>query len=152
MKAPVTVAERRRAIRAAKGEPTAGPGLKKATIDLTKPNARDLLKALYPCPTSDTMLDATPELEAAALDYVEQRDLEKVAKTKKEIAGNVLCNAIKTAKGVVGEGWKAVWGMSKGNVDWAQLAKDQGISDATIAKYRKPESRGLDVDEVAEET
>jgi hypothetical protein len=140
-------------IREAKGETFAAPRAKKLTIDLTKPGARDALRVLYPCPTSDTMIDARmqPEIEDAALEYIAQRDIEKIAKLKKEVAGNVLCNAIKTAKGITGDGWKAVWDMSNGNVDWARLAKDKGITDAEIANYRKPPSRGLDVDEVAEE-
>jgi hypothetical protein len=146
---PPTVADRRRAIRDASGD---GPGVKKVVeIDLTKPGARKALTALYPRPESETIIDATPELERAAYDYVAQRDLAKIAAEKKEVAGNVLCNAIAKNKGVRGKGWKAEWDMSKGNVDWAQLAKDQGISDATIAKYRKPDSRGLDVTEVADE-
>jgi hypothetical protein len=146
---PSTVAGRRRAIRG--DGPASGPGVKKVTIDLTKPGARDALKALYPRPTSETMLAATPELEAAALEYVKQRDLESLAKKAKEVAGNHLCAAIATNTGIVGEGWKATWDMSNGNVDWSALAKAEGISDETIAKYRKPQSRGLDVKEVAEE-
>ncbi len=148
-----TVAERRRSIRGSKVE-TVEPRAKKFTIDLTKPGARDALRALFPCPLVATMLDgrAQPEVEAAALEYIAQRDLEKVAKTKKEIAGNVLCNAIKSATGITGDGWKATWDMSKGNVDWAGLAKEKGITDAEIADYRKPATRGLDVSEVADES
>lgn len=41
--------------------------------------------------------------------------------------------------------------MSKGNVDWTQLAKDLSITDETIAKYRRTETRGLTVREVADE-
>lgn len=149
---PATVAERRRAIRAAKGEPVSGPGLKKVEIDLTKPNARKALIGLYPRPRGEDFRDATPETEAAALQYIEARDAAALASEKKEIAGNILCNAIRDSKGVRGEGWKATWDMSKGNVDWAQLAKDLSISDEVIAKYRKPESRGLDVRELAEES
>lgn len=146
---PQTVADRRRAIREANGE---GPGLKKVVeIDLTKPGARKALTALYPRPESETNIDATPELERAALDYVAQRDLAKIAADKKEVAGNVLCNAIAKNKGIVGKGWKAQWDMSNGNVDWAALAKAEGISDETIAKYRKAEFRSLDVKEVADE-
>ncbi len=151
VKAPQTVAERRRALRDAKGGAKSGPGLKKVEIDLTKANARDALKALYPRPTSDAMLTATPELEEVALEYVEQRDLEKLAKEKKEVAGNFLCNAIRRATGVAGDGWKATWDMSNGTVDWAALVKAEKISDETIAKYRKPQTRGLDVKETAEE-
>lgn len=150
-KKPTTVAERRKAIRAAKGELASGPGLKKVEIDLTKPSARKALTALYPRPTNDVFLDATPELEAAALTYIEQRDAAKIASDKKEVGGNVLCNAIGSNLGIAGNGWKATWDMSKGNVDWAQLAKDLNISDEVIAKYRKAESRGLDVRELAEE-
>ena len=145
---PTTVAGRRRALR---GEPASGPGVKKVTIDLTKAGARDALKALYPRPTSATMLDSTPAIEAAALEYVKQRDLESLSKKAKEVAGNHLCAAIGSNTGIVGEGWKATWDMSNGNVDWSALAKAEGISDETIAKYRKPQSRGLDVKEVAEE-
>ena len=149
-KAPATVAERRRAIRAAK-EPSSGPGVKKVEIDLSKPEARKALTALFPRPTSEAILEASSEIEAAAVAYVEQRDLAKIASDKKESAGNVLCNAIGRHTGIRGDGWKATWDMSKGNVDWTALAKAEGISDETIAKYRKPESRGLDVKEVAEE-
>lgn len=147
---PTTVAERRRALRAAK-EPRSGPGVKKVEIDLTKRGARDALRALYPRPLTDTVLDATPELEAAALQYIEARDVAKIATEKKEIAGNVLCNAIGKNLGIRGDGWTATWDMSKGNVDWTTLAKDHNIPDEVIAKYRKHETRGLDVDEVAEE-
>lgn len=150
VRAPTTVAERRRAIRDAKE--TSGPGLKKVEIDLTKPNARKALVGLYPRPSSDTYIDATPETEAAALQYIEQRDAATRSSEKKEIAGNMLCNAIGVATGIRGNGWKATWDMSKGNVDWAQLAKDLNISAEVIEKYRKPEFRGLDVRELAEET
>lgn len=149
---PASVAERRRAIRDAKGEgASSGPGVKKVEIDLTKPGARKALTALYPRPTSDMYIDATPETEAAALQYVDLRDDAKVLTDKKEVAGNILCNAIRSAKGIRGNGWKAEWSMSKGSVDWTQLAKDLAIPDGVIEKYRKPESRGLDVREVAEE-
>lgn len=149
-KAPATVAERRRAIRDANGE---GPSVKKVVeIDLTKANARDQLRALYPRPTSETILEATPALEAAAFEYVKQRDAESLAKKAKEVAGNRLCAAIGHNLGVAGVGWKANWDMSNGNVDWAALVKAEGISDETIARHRKPESRGLDVKEVADET
>jgi hypothetical protein len=97
------------------------------------------------------MLPSTPELEAAAFQYIEARDAAKLASERKEAAGNVLCNAIARAQGITGEGWKAVWGMSKGNVDWAELAKAEGLSDETITKHRKPETRSLDVRETAEE-
>ncbi len=147
---PTTVAERRQAIRAAK-EPASGPGVKKVLIDLSKPTARKMLTALHPRPTSETYLDATPELEEAALVYIEQRDAETLSKGKKEIAGNHLCNAIGDAKGVVGKGWKATWGLSAGNIDWAKVCEDFKIPEATLEKYRKPESRGLDVRELAEE-
>lgn len=150
-KKPMTVAERRRAIRAAKGEPVSGPGVKKAEIDLTKPSARKALTALYPRPENETLIASTPELERAALDYIEARDAATLATERKEVAGNVLCNAIAKNLGVAGDGWKAVWDMSKGNVDWTQLAKDLAIPDETIAKYRKPESRGLTVRELADE-
>lgn len=148
-KAPATVAERRKAIRAAKGE-AIGPGLKKAEIDLTKPAARKMLAALYPRPTSEAYLDATPETEAAALAYIEQRDAESVAKNKKEVAGNVLCNVIGEAKGIRGVGWKATWDMSMGNVDWEKVCADFNITVAVLEKYRKADSRGLDVRELAE--
>ena len=147
--APTTVAERRRQLRAAKAD--AGPGLAKVEVDLTKPEARKTLTSLYPRPTSDAMLDATAEIEAAALEYIAQRDIAKVANAKKDIAGNVLCNAIGRAKGICGDGWKATWDMSKGNVDWTALASKLSIPDSVIAEHRKPESRGLDVKEVAEE-
>lgn len=147
---PTTVAERRRSIRAA-NDPASGPGVKKVEIDLTKPNARKALSALYPRPTSDTYLDATPETEAAALAYIEQRDVESVSKGKKELAGHVLCNAIGPAKGIVGKGWKATWGMSKGNVDWEKVCEAFNIPEDVLERYRKPESRGLDVRELAEE-
>lgn len=146
---PATVAERRKAIRGAK-EPTSGTS--KVEIDLTKPGARKALTALHPQPINETMIDATPSLETAALQYIEARDAATLATEKKETAGNVLCNAIGKNLGVVGEGWKAEWGMSKGNVDWTQLAKDLNISDEVIAKYRKPETRGLTVRELAEES
>lgn len=148
---PSTVAERRRAIRAAK-EPASGPGVRRAAmIDLTKPAARKILVGIHPRPENEVYVDATPELERAALQYIEQRDVEKISKEKKEVAGNVLCNAIGKNLGLRGDGWKATWGMSKGNVDWARLAKEAGISDETIAKYRTPDRRGLDVDEVPDE-
>jgi len=145
----MTVAERRRQLRDAKAP--AGPGVKKVEIDLSKPGARKALLGLYPCPTSDTIIDSTPDTEAAALEYIVQRDAAKIATEKKEAAGNVLCNAIAKNTGIRGEGWTAAWDMSKGSVDWSALAKDLGISDEVIAKYRKPSSRGLDVTEVAEE-
>lgn len=150
-KKPTTVAERRRAIRAARGEPVSGPGVKKVEIDLTKPSARKALTALYPKPENDTILAANAECERAALEYIEARDAATLATERKEVAGNVLCNAIAKNLGVAGDGWKAVWDMSKGNVDWTQLAKDLGITDETISKYRKPESRGLTVRELADE-
>lgn len=144
-KAPTTVAERRRAFR----EEKAGPGIAKVVIDLSKPDARKQLVAIYPRPENDVYIDATPELEAAAFKYVEERDAESLAKKKKETAGNALCNAIGKNLGIRGKGWKAEWDMSNGSVDWGQLAKDLAIPDETIAKYRKPQVRGLDVKEVA---
>lgn len=147
---PVTVAERRRAIRAAKS-PASGPTVKKTEIDLTKPGARKALTALYPHPENETLITATRAHEAAALQYIEARDQAKLATERKEVAGNILCAAIAKNLGVTGDGWKAVWDMSKGSVDWTQLAKDLGIADDVIAKYRKPSTRGLDVDELADE-
>lgn len=148
---PTTVAERRQAIRAAKGEPNSGPGVKKVTIDLTKPNAREKLTALYPRPTSELYIDATPETEAAALAYIEHRDVETTAKVKKTVAGNLLCNAIGTDKGITGKGWKATWDMSAGNIDWAKICVDYKIPEAVLETYRKPPSRSIDVRELAEE-
>ena len=131
---PTTVAERRQAIRAEKGEPASGPGLKKVVIDLSKPNAREKLTALYPRPTSETYIDATPETEAAALLYIEQRDVESASKSKKTVAGNVLCNAIAKDKGIKGNGWKATWGNSAGNIDWAKVCEDFKIPEATLER------------------
>lgn len=148
---PATVAERRRAIRDAR-DPLSGPGVQKVVIDLTKPGARKALTALYPRPTSETYIDASAETEAAAFVYIEQRDAAKVASEKQQVGGNALCNAIGRNLGIRGNGWKATWDMSKGSVDWTQLAKDLQIPDEVIAKYRRPESRGLDVTEVADET
>jgi hypothetical protein len=147
---PTTVAERRRALRDAKGLPTSGT--RKVEIDLAKPGARRALTALYPRPENDTMLAATPELEAAALAYIEARDAATLASEKKEIAGNVLCNAIGRNRGIVGAGWKAEWDMSKGSVDWTELARELNIADDTIAKHRKPEARSLTVREIADES
>lgn len=146
---PETVAERRRALRGEDG--AVGPGVKKVLIDLTTPGARKALTALYPAPENEVFIDATPELERAAHAYVVERDAAKVASVKQQIAGNILCNAIAKNKGIRGVGWRAEWDTSKGNIDWAELAKEECISDETIAKYRKPPSRGLDVTEVADE-
>lgn len=148
---PATVADRRRALREAQGLPNSGPSVKKAEIDLTKPSARKALSALFPRPENDTIVLATPELEAAALQYIEARDAATLATEKKEIAGNILCNAIAKNLGVAGAGWKAVWDMSKGSVDWAELVKELNVPDETVAKHRKPESRSLTVREIADE-
>lgn len=150
--APTTVAERRRAIRGTRAG-DAGPRLKKARaeIDLTQPSARKALAALYPRPENETLIPSTPELERAALDYIEAREAEARAKERKEIAGNVLCNAIQKNLGIAGDGWKAQWDMSKGNVDWTSLAKELQIPDETIAKHRRPDSRGLEVRELAQD-
>lgn len=148
---PTTVAERRRAIRATKGEPTSGT-VRRVEIDLTKPDARKALAALYPRPENETIITATPELEAAALEYVEARDAATLASERKEAAGNVLCNAIAKNRGLAGAGWQAVWDETKGSVDWTKLTKDLGISDEVIAKYRKPSARTLTVRELADES
>lgn len=144
-----TVADRRRSLRATKGGD--GPSVKKVSIDLESPGARKALTALYPRPENDVIVSATDEDEAAALAYIEARDAATLATEKKEIAGNLLCNRIAKNLGVTGDGWKAEWGMSKGSVDWTALAKDLAIPDETIAKHRRPESRGLTVREIAEE-
>ena len=152
-KKPTTVADRRRAIRGSK-EPASGPSLRKtakAEIDLTTASARKALTSLYPRPENDTLIAATPAIERAALDYITARDEASLANERKEIAGNVLCNAIARNRGALGDGWKAEWDMSKGAVDWTKLAKDLGIADDVIVKYRKPESRGLTVREIADE-
>lgn len=145
---PATVAERRRALR-----DTAGPSVRKANValDLTKADAREKLAALYPRPASETMLDANARVEAAALEYITQRDLAKIAITKQQIAGNELCQAIGAAQGLVGDGWKATWCVGKGSVDWKALAAAEAIPEETIERFRKSGSRTLDVREVAEE-
>lgn len=148
---PTTVAERRNALRAAKGEAVSGPGIRKVEIDLTTPSARKALAALHPRPVNEVMIEATAELESAALQYIEARDAATLATEKKEIAGNVLCNAIAKNLGVTGVGWKAEWDMTKGSVDWTSVAKELGIADDVIAKHRRPESRTLTVREIAEE-
>ena len=147
---PKTVAERRRSLRATRG--VASPGLAKtATLDLTKPSARKALTGIYPRPESDVMLDATPELERAALEYVEQRDAETLAGDAKEVAGNLLCNAIGKNLGIRGDGWEARWDMSKGSVDWDGVVKELNIPPDVLERHRKPEKRVLLVKELAEE-
>lgn len=147
---PTTVAERRRTLRAAKA-PASSTAVRKVEIDLADPSARKALSSLYPSPVDELMIPATPELEAAALAYVEARDSATLANERKEAAGNVLCNAIGRHLGIEGDGWRAEWSLTKGSVDWTRLAKDKGIPDEEIAPYRKPSSRTLTVREVAEE-
>lgn len=147
-KQPTTVLERRRSIRSQRGD---RPGLKKVEIDLTKPTARKMLTALFPRPTTQAMLDATDETEKAALEYVQQRDAESVAKNSKEVAGNLLCNAIGSSLGIKGKGWKATWDMKGGNVDWDEVVKEMNIPSEVIDRHRKPAYRALDVRELAED-
>lgn len=127
-----------------------GPTVKKVAIDLKQPNARKQLAALYPRPTSETFLEATPATRRAARKYIEQRDAESTAKAKKEVAGNVLCNAIGSNKGIKGDGWKATWDMKIGNVDWEKVCADYKIPKEALEKYRHGESRTIDVRELAE--
>jgi hypothetical protein len=149
-KKPSTVAERRAAQRASRAsEGSKGPTVAKVEIDLTKPAARKQLAAQWPRPKSEDMIPATPELERAALEYVEQRDVASLATEKKEIAGNLLCNAIQDARGITGDGWEAVWTETKGSVDWSSLAKDLNIAEDVIEKYRGKPSRTLKVTETA---
>lgn len=147
---PITVGDRRRQLRAVKGGDS--PGLKKtAELDLSKASARKALSALYPRPESEAMLTATPDLEAAALAYIEARDAATLATEKKDVAGNVLCNAIAKSLGITGDGWKAVWDMTKGSVDWSAVAKELAIPEDVLAKHRRQETRTLVVRETAEE-
>lgn len=146
---PTTVAERRRQLREKAG-PAVAKADKRIEIDLSKPDARKALAALFPRPENDTLIEASPELEAAALRYIEARDAAAVAAEKQAVAGNELCHAIAKNLGVTGVGWKATWDLAKGSVDWTALAKELAISDETIARHRKPSSRTLIVRETAD--
>lgn len=128
-----------------------GPGVKKpTTIDLTQPNARKLLAERHPRPSNDLYAEASPEAEEAAAEYFAQRAAESAAKSGKELAGTQLCAAIGSNLGVRGDGWKATWSMRDGDVDWRALAKAHGITEEQIETFRKPQSRSLDVREVAD--
>lgn len=148
---PATVAERRRALRDAKAPSPGGTSATKVQIDLTKPGARKALAALYPAPESETMIDASPALERAALEFIEQRDAGSIAGKKQDAAGNELCSAIGKAKGIIGEGWVATWDLSKGGIDWADVVAELNIPDHVLERHRKASGRVLTVRETAEE-
>lgn len=146
-----TVATRRTAKREEHAGTHGKPGVRRAKveIDLTRSDARKKLLALYPHTKTDAIGEATKELEQAALEYIKERDVAKLATERKELAGHVLCNAIGSGLGLRGDGWEATWPETTGNVDWAALAKDHGIDDETIETYRRPGGRVLKVTEVA---
>ena len=121
-------------------------GAPEVTIDLMAPNARKALLAVFPSVLrADVFEAATEDTDRAARAYLSARDQAKILELAKERNGNILCAEIGLSEGLEGETWRARWSDRKGDVDWSALAKDLGIPDATIERYRRPSSRTLTV-------
>lgn len=122
-----------------------GPGLAKATIDLTKSDARKKLEVLYPRPASDRVIKASPKLDAIGRAYLARRTEGGTAEKAKTLAGNELCAAIGAERGIRGNGWIATWEEKDGTIDWEKLCEGESITAEIMEKYRKPRHRSLDV-------
>lgn len=150
--APVApVVARKRARRAAAAEhaaPVAPVAL--PPIDLNHPKARDAIRARFPHATTETIVDASPEDDAAALAYMNARDEAQRAEGRKERAGNAIMVAIGEASGIKGEGWEATWKEENGTIDWGALVKELAIDAHVIERFRMPKRRVLRVRETNE--
>lgn len=141
----------RASTRRAAGE--SGPGVAKAVappppVDVTQPNARKALLALFPNATNELYVDATPEVEAAAERFLAARARAKAAMDEAEIAGNEICAAIGKNLGVRGETFRASWADREGQVSWKAIAIERGATAEDEAKHRGNPTRVLDVDPI----
>lgn len=128
-----------------------GPGLAKAAIpfvDVTQPNARKALLAMFPHATNDLYVEATPEVEAAAERFLAARARAKAALEEAEIEGNAICAAIGKNLGVRGETFRASWADRDGQVSWKAIAIERGATPADEEKHRGNPTRVLDVDPI----
>lgn len=130
-----------------------GPGVAKAAppavvVDVTQPNARDALKALYPRALNDLYVDATPEVEAAAKRFLKAQAHAKAAAAAMIVAGNELCAVIGPNLGVRGESFRASWSNRDGQVAWKGIAQELGATAEHEAKHRGSPYRQLDVDPI----
>lgn len=123
-------------------------------IDLSDPNARRRLLDRYPAPTSERMVDADDDDEAAAGAYLEATDAIRRWEGTRERAAALLASTIRDALGVAGEGWEARWPSRAGAVNWAALVGELRPLvpdlDARIARHRAPATRALSVKRTAD--
>lgn len=138
---------RRRRARAA--APKVDPKPVEIEIDLTQANAKDALAKAFPRPTTETMIAATEDLDKAATDYMNARDAATIAEAAKERAGNVLRYAIKSDRGIKGDGWEASWLEESGGLDVSALLKHLMVPEEIIAQFQRPKKRVFRVKEIA---
>lgn len=139
---------RRRRARAAKVEPMPV----KVEIDLTQKNAKEALARAFPRATSERMIAATPEMNAAAVGYMNARDEATRIEGEKERAGNVMRYAIGSDLGIIGDGWEATWKEEAGGLDVSALLKHLQVPEEIIAQFQRPSKRVLRVKETATAT
>lgn len=102
--------------------PAAHPAAEVATtagapIDLSSPNARRQLAERYPAPTSDRMVEASPDDDDAARAYLQASDAIRQWEGAKERAAALLCNTIRADLGVEGDDWIATWASRAGSIN-----------------------------------
>lgn len=129
-----------------------GPGVAKAPapppVDVTQPNARKALLALFPSATNEVYLEATSEHETVAALFLQAKARKKAIEEELETLGNKLCAAIGKNLGIRGDTFRASWADREGGVSWKAIAIERGATPEDEEKHRGNPTRVLDVDPV----
>lgn len=82
---------------------------------------------------------ANAEAHGWAREYADVTAFIERAKERRDKAKNELKAAIGEAPGLVGDGWRISWALTKGreSTDWAAVAAEAGITKELIAKHTK---------------
>lgn len=86
-----------------------------------------------------------PQVDAMAASYAAIGAQIKALEIAREVVAEQLREAVGDHCGIATPNVQVGWPAVAGRVEWADLARDEGIPAETIECYRKPAGRSLDV-------